>query len=58
MVVLSRHSLRAGFVTSAAARGADLNRIMEVSRHIDPRTVRTYIRRVDRHKDHAGSGFL
>src|SRR5690606_29963897 len=32
----SGHSLRAGFVTSAADRGADLNRIMDVSRHVDP----------------------
>lgn len=54
----SGHSLRAGFNTSAADRGADLNRIMEVSRHVDPRTVRTYIRRADRYKDHAGAGFL
>lgn len=54
----SGHSLRAGFVTSAADRGADLNRIMDVSRHVDPRTVRTYIRRADRYKDHAGTGFL
>src|SRR5690606_20413566 len=35
----SGHSLRAGFVTSAADRGAYLNRIMDVSRHVDPRTV-------------------
>lgn len=54
----SGHSLRAGFVTSAADRGADLNRIMDVSRHVDPRTVRTYIRRADRYKDHAGAAFL
>lgn len=54
----SGHSLRAGFVTSAADKGADLNRIMDVSRHVDPRTVRTYIRRADRYKDHAGAGFL
>lgn len=54
----SGHSLRAGIVTSAADRGADLNRIMDVSRHVDPRTVRTYIRRADRYKDHAGAGFL
>ena len=54
----SGHSLRAGFVTSAADRGADINRIMDVSRHVDPRTVRAYIRRADRYKDHAGSSFL
>lgn len=54
----SGHSLRAGFITSAAERGADLNRIMDQSRHTDPRTVRKYIRRAERYKDHAGAGFL
>jgi len=54
----SGHSLRAGFVTSAADRGADINRIMDQTRHTDPRTVRKYIRRADRYKDHAGAGFL
>ncbi|MEF2550918.1 site-specific integrase [Aurantimonas sp. A2-1-M11] len=52
------HSLRAGFVTSGAECGADLNRIMDQSRHRDPRTVRSYIRRANRYKDHAGAGFL
>ncbi|WP_246716276.1 site-specific integrase [Aurantimonas sp. DM33-3] len=52
------HSLRAGFITSAAESGADLNRIMDQSRHKDPRTVRLYIRRANRYKDHAGVGFL
>ncbi len=54
----SGHSLRAGFVTSAADRGADINRIMDQTRHADPRTVWAYIRRSDRYKDHAGAGFL
>lgn len=54
----SGHSLRAGFVTSAADRGADINRIMDQTRHTDPRTVRGYIRRAERYKDHAGAGFL
>lgn len=54
----SGHSLRAGFVTSAAERGADINRIMDQTRHVDPRTVRKYIRRAERYKDHAGAGFL
>ena len=54
----SGHSLRAGFVTSAADRGADINRIMDQTRHTDPRTVRKYIRRAERYKDHAGAGFL
>lgn len=54
----SGHSLRAGFVTSAADRGADMQRIMDQTRHKDPRTVRGYIRRSERYRDHAGSGFL
>ncbi len=54
----SGHSMRAGFVTSAAERGADINRIMDQTRHTDPRTVRKYIRRAERYRDHAGAGFL
>ena len=48
------HSLRAGFITTAAERGADLARIMDVSGHRDPRTVVGYIRRASMFKDHAG----
>lgn len=55
---LSGHSLRAGFVTSAAENRASISWIMEVTRHRDPRTVETYVRRADRFKDHAGDGFL
>ncbi|MBY3043703.1 site-specific integrase [Rhizobium leguminosarum] len=55
---LSGHSLRAGFVTSAAENRASISRIMEVTRHRDPRTVETYVRRADRFRDHAGDGFL
>lgn len=55
---LSGHSLRAGFVTSAAENRASISRIMEVTRHRDPRTVETYVRRADRYNDHAGDGFL
>ncbi|WP_105435659.1 tyrosine-type recombinase/integrase [Neorhizobium tomejilense] len=47
---LSGHSLRAGFVTSAAENRASISRIMEVTRHRDPRTVETYVRRTDRFK--------
>lgn len=54
----SGHSMRAGFVTSASERGADINRIMDQTRHTDPRTVRKYIRRAERYRDHAGAGFL
>ena len=52
------HSLRAGFITTAADRGVDLARIMDVSGHRDPRTVVGYIRRANAFKDHAGGGFL
>lgn len=55
---LSGHSLRAGFITSAADNRASISRIMEVSRHRDPRSVETYVRRADRYSDHARDGFL
>lgn len=54
----SAHSLRAGFITTAAERGADMARIMDVSGHRDPRTVVGYIRRANAFKGHAGSSFL
>jgi hypothetical protein len=40
----SGHSLRAGFLTSAAARGASLFKMMEVSRHKSVDTLRGYVR--------------
>jgi site-specific recombinase XerD len=52
------HSLRAGYITTAAERGADLARIMDQSGHRDPRTVVAYIRRANAFKGHSGSGFL
>jgi site-specific recombinase XerD len=52
------HSLRAGYITTAAERGADLARIMDQSGHRDPRTVVGYIRWANAFKDHFGSGFL
>ncbi|MHC2021400.1 site-specific integrase [Methylobacterium sp. CM6247] len=52
------HSLHAGFITTAADRGADMTRIMDVSGHRDPRTVVGYIRRASAFKGHAGRGFL
>jgi integrase len=52
------HSLRAGYITTAAEHGADLARIMDQSGHRDPRTVVGYIRRANAFKDHSGSGFL
>jgi site-specific recombinase XerD len=52
------HSLRAGFITSAAARGASLFRMMDVSRHKSVDTLRGYVRNIEAFKDHAGTGLL
>ena len=54
----SAHSLRAGFVTSAAVHHARLDKIMEVTRHKSPEMILRYIRDVDVFDDHAGSSFL
>ena len=54
----SGHSLRAGFVTSAAAHGARLDKIMEVTRHRSPATVMQYIRDANVFESHAGADFL
>lgn len=54
----SGHSLRAGFVTSAAAHHARLDKIMEVTRHKSTDMVLRYIRQADAFEDHAGNGFL
>jgi integrase len=40
----SSHSLRAGFITSAAGRGVSLENIMRQSRHKDARVAREYYR--------------
>ena len=55
---VSGHSLRAGFVTSAAAHRARLDKIMEITRHRNPATVMKYIRDADSFDDHAGGAFL
>jgi hypothetical protein len=40
----SGHSLRSGFLTSAAARGASLFKMMDVSRHKSVDVLRGYVR--------------
>jgi integrase len=52
------HSLRAGFVTSAAERGAKADRIMDHTGHQSSAMVRVYTRRSDAFADHAGNGLL
>ena len=54
----SGHSLRAGFVTSAAVHSARLDKIMEVTRHTNAEMVLRYIRQADAFRDHAGAAFL
>lgn len=52
------HSLRAGFVTSALEHGADILRVMDVTRHKRVETLRVYDRRARAFRDHAGKDFL
>jgi len=52
------HSLRAGFLTSAAEAGASIFKMMEVSRHRSVETVKKYVRTAELFKDHAGVSFL
>lgn len=54
----SGHSLRAGFLTTAAEHDASVFKMMEVSRHKRVDTLRGYVRRADLFRDHAGAGFL
>ena len=52
------HSLRSGFLTSAAGRGASIFKMMDVSRHKSADTLRVYIRDAELFRDHAGAGLL
>ena len=52
------HSLRSGFLISAAESGASIWKLREVSRHKSLDTLRGYVRRVDLFKEHAGAAFL
>ena len=52
------HSLRSGFITSAAIHGARLDKIMEVSRHKNFNVVMGYIRDSNIFDNHAGKDFL
>lgn len=52
------HSLRVGFLTSAAEAGADALRMMEVSRHRRVETLAGYVWRGSLFRGHAGTTFL
>jgi site-specific recombinase XerD len=56
--LFSGHSLRAGFLTSAARRGANVFKMMATSRHRSVETVTAYVRDQELFKDHAGAGLL
>jgi site-specific recombinase XerD len=56
--MFSGHSLRSGFLTSAAANGASIFKMMDVSRHKSADTLRGYVQDAELFKDHAGSGLL
>jgi site-specific recombinase XerD len=55
---LSAHSLRSGFLTSAARRGASVWKMQEVSRHKSIDVLSGYIRDAKLFEGHAGSGLL
>jgi site-specific recombinase XerD len=54
----SGHSLRAGFLTSAAQRGASIFKMMDISRHRSMDTLRGYVRDAESIQHHAGKGLL
>ncbi|OQW99748.1 MAG: hypothetical protein BWK73_49885 [Thiothrix lacustris] len=54
----SAHSLRSGFITTAAEAGANLFKIMDISRHKSVQTVQGYVRNAELFKNHAGNSFL
>ena len=52
------HSLRSGFLTSAARRGASIFKMMDSSRHRSVDSLRSYVRDGELFRDHAGAGLL
>ena len=54
----SGHSLRSGFLTSAAMNGASIFKMMDISRHKSIQTLKGYVRMAEEFKNHAGEGLL
>jgi integrase len=52
------HSLRAGFLTSAAAKGANVFKMRDVSGHKSMDVLQGYVRSAEAFQDHAGAGLL
>lgn len=55
---VSGHSLRRGFITSAVTAGKPMNKIIEVTRHKDMRTLQEYFDDAHKFSDHALEGLL
>ena len=55
---VSGHSLRRGFITSAVTAGKPMNKIIEVTRHKDMRTLQEYFDDAHKFSDHALAGLL
>ena len=54
----AEHSLRAGFLTSAARAGASVFKMQEQSRHRSIQVLSSYVRDAQVFHDHAGKDFL
>jgi site-specific recombinase XerD len=52
------HSLRSGFLTSAARRGASVFKMRDVSRHKSMDVLQAYVRDAELFRDHAGARLL
>jgi site-specific recombinase XerD len=55
---IGAHSLRSGFLTSAARKGASVFKMRDVSRHKSMDVLQSYVRDADLFRDHAGAGLL
>jgi integrase len=55
---IAGHSLRSGFLTAAALRGASVWKLMQVSRHRSVAALQGYVRDREGFRDHAGLGLL
>ena len=53
---ISGHSLRSGFLTTAAQNRASVWKMAEVSRHKDLRQLKAYVQETELFDDHAGEG--
>jgi site-specific recombinase XerD len=54
----SAHSLRSGFLTSAAMRGATVFQLRAISRHANLDALLDYVRAAEEFRDNAGAGLL